>query len=199
MLEEKNEKQKMKELKTCVTPEFRVSFPVLFKAKAYKKQAPKFSIVMLFDKKTDLTALKRAAYHATVEKYGKDKTKWPRKFKMPFRDGDVDKPDVPGYENVIFITANATEAYPPGVVNQRLDPILNESELYAGCYARAQLYAYVYDEAGNVGVTFGLNNVQKLRDGKKFSGREDANKVFDAVEDVGMDDEENYEDDSDLY
>ena len=199
MSEEKSEKQRMKELRTCLTPEFRASFPVLFKPKAFRNNPPKFSLVMLFDKKTDLTALKKAAYHAAVEKYGKDKAKWPKKFKMPFRDGDVDKADVPGYENTIFVTATAPEAYPPGVVNQRLEAIISESEFYAGCYARAQLYAYPYDEAGNVGITFGLNNVQKLRDGPKFSGRENADKVFDVVEDIDSDNEDNYADDNDMY
>jgi hypothetical protein len=195
MSEEKSEKQRMKELRTCVTPEFRVSFPVLFKPKAFKNNAPKFSLVMLFDKKTDLKALKQAVFNAAVEKYGKDKAKWPKKLKMPFRDGDVDKAGVLGYENIIFITATAPQEYPPGVVNQRLDPIINESELYAGCYARAQLYAYPYDNTGNIGITFGLNNVQKLRDGEKFSGRQNAENVFEAVEDAGMNDESNYESD----
>jgi hypothetical protein len=191
-------KEQAKAKKTCVTPEFRVSFPNVFRAKSMNDDSkPKFSIVMLFDKKTDLKELKRAVHFAATEKWGSDKTKWPKKLKMPFRDGDVDKPDVPGYKNAIFVGASASEGYPPGVVDQRRQPIVNEADFYAGCFARAQLYAYTYEVKGNVGVTFGLNHIQKIKDGEKFSGRQNAEDVFEDVEDFedGLaegTDEENY-------
>lgn len=176
--------------KKCVTPEGRVSFPAVTKPKAFQDQEPKYSLTLLFPKKTDLSKLKLAAENACTEKWGDDRKKWPKNLRTPFRDGD-DREDTPGYEGHIFITASSKTQ--PGLVNQSLQPILNETEFYAGCYARAELLAFAYDTAGNRGVSFLLQNIQKLRDGQPFSGRKAAADVFEAVED-SSDDESSYAD-----
>ncbi len=174
------------EMKKCITPEFRVSWPSVFEAKAFEDQEAKFSITMLFDKKTDITALKRACHNAAVEKWGSDKTKWPksaegRPLRMPFTDGDL-KTDVEGYAGTTVVKATSKQR--PGVVDQQRHPITaDDRTFYGGCYARAELLAFAYDHKGNRGVSFGLQNVQKLRDGKSFSGRKAAEDVFDAIED----------------
>lgn len=196
-----SDKSKMSiDQKKCVTHEFRVSFPALITPKAFEEQAPKFSIVMLFDKNTKLSeppknklgqpigiSMKHAAHNAAVEKFG-PKEKWPKNLRMPFRDGD-ERSDTPGYEGTIFVTASSKGQ--PGLVDQKRQPILNERDFYAGCYARAELIAFAYDKAGNKGVSFSLQNVQKLRDGEPFSGRKAAEDVFDDVED-GSENAENY-------
>lgn len=175
-------------------PEFRVSFPHVFeKHSGFEGQEPKFSVVMLFSKKADLSALKRAVQNAAIEKWG-PKEKWPKNLRMPFRDGN-EKSDLQGYKDTIFISASSKQR--PGVVDQRREPITEESEgFYAGCYARASLIAFAYDTAGNKGVSFSLQNLQKLRDGEKFSGRRSAEEDFDSVED-GSDDASNYGSESD--
>jgi hypothetical protein len=183
------------ELKKCITPEFRVSFPQVIEPKAFGKQAAKYSIVMLFTKKTDLNALKKAAHNAAVEKWGKDKTSWPKNLKMPFRDGN-EKSDLMGYEDTIFVSASSKDQ--PGLVDQKKQEILSDRDFYAGCYARAQLLAFAYDkpEFGTKGVSFGLQHVQKVRDGEKFSGRKNASDVFDEVED-GSGDASSYDNEVD--
>ncbi len=190
-------------LKKCVTPEFRVSFPAVFKPKAFQDQEAKYSVVMLFDKKVDLSkpaskggkiSLKQAAFNAATEKWG-PKEKWPKGLRLPFRDGD-EKEDLQGYANCTFISAASKTQ--PGLVDQVLRPILSEQDFYAGCYARAEVIAYAYDVAGNKGVSFSLQNIQKMRDGDKFSGRKDASEVFDAIEDTS-DDESNYESSEDMF
>lgn len=183
------EKMDIKE-KKCMTPEFRVSFPQVFEPKAFQGQEPKYSVVMLFDKKTDLKALKDAAFNAAKEMWG-EKAKWPKNFKMPFRDGD-EKADQLGYAGKIFVTATSKKR--PGVVNQKLDDIVNKEEFYAGCYARAVLIAFAYSKAGNAGVSFALQHVQKLRDGEKFGGGKAARDEFSVVDD-GSEDAGNYSDD----
>ena len=75
----------------------------------------------------------------------------------------------------------------PGVVDQNVQPIIEAEEMYAGCYARATLTAYAFDTAGNRGVAFGLQNIQKIRDGEPFTGREKAEDEFEAIESVGDD------------
>lgn len=189
------------EKKKCVTHEFRVSFPSVFKAKAFEDQEAKYRVVMLFPKSVDLgkpagkqkISLKHAAFNAAVEKWG-PKEKWPKNLRWPFRDGN-EKSDTAGYEDHIFVSASSKSQ--PGLVDQYLKPILNEEDFYAGCYARAEVIAFAYDTKGNKGVSFSLQNLQKLRDGEQFSGRRKAEDAFEAVE-TDSDNPENYSDDTSI-
>lgn len=181
-------KENSVDAKKCITPKFRVSFPNLFKPKAFEQQEAKYSITMLFPKSVDLAAtaggknsLKQAALNAAAEKWGADRAKWPKNLRLPFRDGN-EKSEMQGYAEHVFVSASSKMQ--PGLVDEKLLPILNEKDFYPGCYARAELIAFAYDKAGNKGVSFSLQNVQKLSDGEAFSGRKDAGDVFDAVEDT---------------
>ncbi len=196
-------KEKMPiEKKKVITPKFRVSFPHVFeKHSGFKNQEPQYSLTMLFDKTSDLTEMKRAAFNAGVEAWGDDKTQWPEGYRWPFRDGDKDpkKRGKPEFKNVIFTSASAKKTRPQVIGNKKIDgqfPQLTkenggEEQFYAGCFARAELLAFAYDTAGNVGVSFSLQNIQKLADGPQLSGRKNADQVFDEVDD-GSDDSTNY-------
>jgi hypothetical protein len=70
----------------------------------------------------------------------------------------------------------------PGIVDANLQEIISEDDFYSGCYARATLTAFAYDKLGNKGVAFGLQNIQKLKDGEHLSGRKNAESDFEAVE-----------------
>jgi hypothetical protein len=162
-----------------MTPAFRVSYPSVFKPTAFEGQEPKFSVVMLFPKETDLSALKAAAKAAVEEKWP-DVNKRPKDLRNPFRDGDSEKGDVAGYEGMIFVTAKSKTK--PGLVDQNVMPIIEEGLFYAGCWARASVVAYAYDKAGNRGVSFSLQNLQKMRDDDAFSGRAKPEDEFAPVE-----------------
>jgi hypothetical protein len=160
------------------TPVFRVSFPAMFEAKSFQEGEPKFSLVMIFDSKADIKAMRKLANDAAHEKFG---AKLPANLKSPFRDGK-EKAHLQGYgEGTIFATASSKQK--PGLVDQRVQPIIDRDEFYAGCYARATVTAFAYDQKGNKGVAFGLNNVQKIRDGERFDGRTAATDDFEEVED----------------
>lgn len=178
-----------------LTPEFRVSFPHVFAPHTgFEGQAAKYSLVMLFDHKTDISKLKQAAFKAAVDKWG-PKEKWPKALRMPFRDGN-EKSDLQGYENTIYVTANSPKQRPQ-VINAKKEPITEEDgAFYPGCYARATLRAFAYDKAGNKGVSFSLQNVQKIRDGESFGGRKNAVDEFDEVDD-GSDEKSSYDDSGD--
>lgn len=169
------------EEKKCITPKFRVSFPYVFDAHSgFENQEPKFSVVMLFAKNTDLKELKRAAFNAAKEKWG-EKTEWPKNLRLPFKDGN-EKSDLQGYKDTIVVSASSKQR--PGIVNQQVGTITKEdNSFYAGCYARATLVAFAYDKAGNKGVSFSLQNLQKLEDGAPFNGRKRAEDEFEAVDD----------------
>lgn len=168
-------------IEKIMTPEFRVSFPAIFKPRGFEGSEPKYSVNMLFPKGVKLDALKKIAQAAADEKWP-DKDKRPDNLRNPFRDGDKEKPDWDGYQDVIFV--KATSKMKPGLVDQNVQPIIEESEFYAGCWARATITAYAYNKAGNAGVAFGLQNIQKIRDDEEFSGRGKPEDEFDAIESV---------------
>lgn len=177
------------EAKRVVTPEARIGYPHVFTAhKMDEKSEAKYSMEMYFPKSADITPLKTAALNAAAEKYGPDKAKWPKGLKFPFKDGDnllASGKVNEGYEGAIVVRASAKKQ--PGLVNGKREPILDENQFYAGCYGRAELVAYTYDVTGNKGVGFALLNVQKTKDGEKFSGRKDAKDVFDEVKSTSDD------------
>lgn len=160
--------------KKCLTPEFRVSFPHVFKPNAYKPgQEPKYRLTMLFDKETDLKELKRAVKNAVIEYFGSWEKK-PAEFVLPFHDGNTKK-DLAGYENKIYV--NTSSKSRPGVIDRKKQPIAEtDGSFYAGCYARATLIAFVYNDGE--GAAFALQNIIKTGDGDQFSGKKSAQDEF---------------------
>lgn len=169
--------------KTYYTPEFQVSWPNVFEAKAAAPgQDPKFSISMIWLKTANREELRKAVHEAIVKKWGADSTKWPKGLKLPFRDGSEKTHD--GYgPNKIF--ASATSKQKPGLVDKDVNPIINRPEFYGGCYAIATVTVYAYDKGGGKGVAFGLRNIQKTRDGDSFSSGNRPEDDFDAIPEPG--------------
>lgn len=177
---------------TVLTPTFRAVFPNLFKARRNDlNDKDEFSVVALFKKGEDLTALKKAAENAIVEKWGADKKKWPKNLKTPFRlqdekekvDEDSGEKYMPaGYEKgAVFM--NLKSQFAPQIIDGKRQDIIDESEIYSGVYLRASVRAFAYEMKGNAGVSFGLGNVQKVKDGDKLGGRPKAQNEFQAIDD----------------
>lgn len=160
-----------------MTPEFIVSYPHLFKPSAIPgtNQEPKYSVCMLFPKNTDMSKIKDLINSVLKDKY-KTKEEIPSNLRNPIRDGDVDKPNDASYKGMYFI--NAKSKAKPGIVNQQLEEILDENELYPGCKARAYITAYHYNQAGNIGVGISLQTMQKTGEGERLGGTS-----FDAMSD----------------
>jgi hypothetical protein len=155
-----------------VTPEFRVSYPSVFKAKKNELSgAEEFSLVALFPKGADLSQLEAAAKAVMEEKWGKDKSKWPKNIRSPFRKQDEKIKDgvLPAGHEAGAVFMNLKSKQRPQVVDQSVQPILSESDFYPGCWARASVRAYAYDNMGNRGVSFGLQNIQKVKEGDPLS------------------------------
>lgn len=171
-----------KKLKRVVTPMFRVSYPALFQSRLNELSGKQeFGVVMLFDKKEDISALKALA-RKTVEEKWPDKETRPKNLRSPFRDGD-EKYEETGreeYKGITFI--NAKSKMRPGIVDQEMNPILEADTLYAGCYARASVTCYAYDMKGNRGVAFSLQNIQKMKDGTPFSGKSKPEDDFESLD-----------------
>lgn len=165
-------------IEKILTPAFRVAFPSVFKKRAYEGGDEKYEITMLFPKNTDISLLQKAADAALDATYSGKKAR-PKGLKFPFRDGDEVEWD--GYAGCTAV--KATSLYRPNVVDRKLQTIDDEELFYAGCWARATVNAFCYDKKGNKGVTFGLQNVQFLRDDEPFTGRTTGEEDFDELPD----------------
>jgi hypothetical protein len=166
---------------TVITPEFRVSYPKVFKPERNDLNGRmQYSLVALFPPGADLSKLKAAAKAACVKKWGDNTAKWPKNLRDPFKDqGAKEKEDDQGnkympsgyVKGAVYLDLK-TEKNKPGLVDARNQDIIDEADFYGGCYARAQVNARAYggDEKNkaNAGVSFYLNHVQKLRDGDSF-------------------------------
>lgn len=186
----------------ALTPKAMLSYPHIAKAQEQKnddgsiKGKPKYSAALVFEKGTDLTALRNAVAAAGEAKFpGKFKQLVQEsqksvaaggriKFNLPFRmDGDEK-----GYpEGSVFINVRTEQK--PGCVyahaaagSDKPAPIPEEqieTELYPGCFVRATVVAFGYDREGNRGVSFALNNIQKLGEGERLDNRKAAVDEFD--------------------
>ena len=72
----------------------------------------------------------------------------------------------------------ASSKQPPQVVDVNLNPIINQSDVYSGCYARVCVNFFPYNSNGKRGVGIGLQAVQKLEDGEPLGGRVSAAEAF---------------------
>ena len=174
----------MAERLKVVTPPFRVSFPAVFEPSSYQGGDPKYSLVGLFylDKFTEADKKAWASMNAIADAAAKDKFKkivkdLPANFKRPIREGK-EKDHLEGYNvpNCMFATFSSKQR--PGLVDRNKQPILSEEDFYPGCWARATITSYPYDNVGK-GVAFGLHNLQKLGDDENFTGRVAAEEDFD--------------------
>ena len=192
-----------------VTGPFRLAFPRVFEpSAAVKGGKEKYSIMMLFPKDGEsllpkiggpgIKELRKLAMAAVKEKWGEDKAKWPANLRnisfadyvspngkdgFPVRDGD--DAEWEGFEGHWYIKASSDNR--PGLVDAKVNPILDKAEVFGGLICRAQITAFAYDSNGSKGVSFGLSNVQVLKDdGVCYGGgRQKPEDVFDAFGEAG--------------
>lgn len=194
-----------KDLCRLITPEFRVSYPHVFKPQAPKPtDTPKYSITMLFPKDKKIVgsspdgqprSLVGAMKAAKTAEFG-DPENWPEDLLSPVINGDDPKyADKDGYKGHWVVKAVSSADQRPTVVDRDMSVITNPADLYPGCYARAYVFAYVWEYMGKQGIGFILDHVQKLRDGKSFGGKKPVEQVFSPVA-AAADDEDGDEDES---
>lgn len=179
---------KKKEVQFMITPEFRVSYPNVFKPRAVNQgDTPYFSVAMLFPKSTDISELKKLCKKAVHDRWG---AAVPQGLVSPFKDGD--KKGDPNY--VGMISVNAKSEYRPGVVGLDSKTYINDASVfYPGCWAKAQVNAYTWDNMGRKGVSIGLNNLQKTKDDEALgASRMKAEDAFTPVEGGDGQSEEDY-------
>jgi hypothetical protein len=190
-----------------ITSPATLSYPHLDKPQpAEDGKKPKFSATLVFEPrhletpegKATMAALQAAAVAAAIEKFGAEFLHPVSGAKLSaadaIREGVIRSPfrkdaAAKGYPvGSIFVNARTEQA--PGCVfsykeegGDKPAKIPQESireVLYAGAQVRASVVAFGYNQAGNKGVSFALNNVQKVGEGKRLDNRTAAEDEFTA-------------------
>ncbi|ADL50530.1 DUF2815 family protein [Clostridium cellulovorans] len=166
-----------------ITGKVRFSYANIWEAKSINGGDEKYSVSLIIPKSDTKTVneIKAAIEAAKQEGKAKFGGKIPANLKLPLRDGDIDRPDDEAYKNSYFINANSKDK--PQVVDKNVKPILDQEEVYSGCYGRASINFYTFNQNGNKGIACGLGNLQKLSDGEPLSGRSRAEDDFTSAED----------------
>lgn len=160
------------------TGEVRLSFVHLFKPYAFQPgQDEKFSTTILLPK-TDAATKQRIDAAIAAAKQKGSNGNWngvvPPVVPDPIRDGDGVKQDGTPFgaecKGHWVFTARSSADYPPEVVDRMGNPIINQTDVYSGCYARVNVEFYPYNFNGKKGVGCSLGPVQKLRDGEALGG-----------------------------
>jgi hypothetical protein len=164
-----------------VTGRARLSFVHLFTPYANPNGGEaKYSTTILVPK-SDVATKQRmdAAINAAVQ--AGVASKWngvrPPQISIPIHDGDGVRPSdgMPfGDECKGHWVFTASSKQPPQVVDIALNPIINQSDIYSGIYARVSIQFFPYLNSGKRGIGCGLGNVQKLEDGEPLGGRTNA-------------------------
>lgn len=168
-----------------ITGKVRFSYAHVHEPKAIQEgQKEKYSVSILVPKtdKVTIDKINKAVEAAKQEGKGKWNGKIPAVLKLPLRDGDAERPDDEAYEGCMFLNANSVNK--PGIVGPDREEIMSNEGFYSGCFGRASINFYAYNQSGNKGVACGLNNLQKLEDGDRLSGGGST-----AAEDFGSDDD----------
>lgn len=172
-----------------ITCEGIISYPAIFEPKENQSGVLKYSCSLLVNK-TDTKGVAdlQAAVNKAIEK-GKAtiwKGKTPSFRYQPLRDGDAelasgDKDDKI-YAGKVFLNCSMDpKKGRPGVVDRTGKPLMDQGDLYPGCIVRLDVNAFPYENSGNKGVGWGLNNVMVVRDGERLDGRAKAEDAFASV------------------
>lgn len=138
-------------------------------------QSEKYSVTLLIPK-TDKQTLAKidAAIEAAKANFKQKKPgkKLPANMPTTLHDGDgiKDNGDEYGPECKGNMVITVSSKNKPVIVYADKTPMTEQTELYSGCYGRAVINFYVYDTAGKIGVSAGLNGLMKLEDGEPLAG-----------------------------
>lgn len=173
----------------------RLSFPALFKAKAFGKGKgegePAFSAEFLIPKDTSLgkkliDRIDDAIEEAKYVKWGDDKKKWPKisKDKPFFKDGD--DPDYARDETEGMMICSARNKKKPRILGIDKEDIYEEDGIiYGGCYVDAIVRVWAQDNDYGKRVNCSLEAVRFRRDGEPFGAAPVDPDEFEDIEDEG--------------
>lgn len=137
------------ETPTKVIVSCRFSYLHCWEPEAINGGEPKYSVSAIIPKsdKETIKKIQAAVEAAKQESLSKWGGKIPPNLKLPLRDGDIDRPEDEAYKGCYFFNANSRQA--PQVVDKQVQPILDQTEVYSGCYGRISVNFYGYNSNGS--------------------------------------------------
>lgn len=178
-----------------VTGEVRFSFCNIWEPKAPAEGGePKYSVTLLIPK-TDTATLAKIkaamaeAREAFCKKHGASAL--PANPITPLHDGDGNKPSTnepygPECKGCYVIAVSSKQK--PVIVDYLRNSIVDSADVYSGCYGRASINFYGYNNKKK-GIGAGLLSIQKLRDGDPFGTVGSADDFDDDFADGGAGDD----------
>ncbi len=171
-----------------VTGKVRLSYVSLFTPSEHAMGGePKYRTTILVPKSDTATKQRIDAAIAAAIEDGVQR-RWggvkPPLVPIPVYDGDGTRPSdgMPfGAECKGHWVFTASSKQAPEVVDQNLNPIIDQSQVYSGMYARVSCTFFPYAVSGKKGIGCGLGNVQKIADGVPLGGRTTAEEDFGAL------------------
>lgn len=164
-----------------ITGKCRLSYAHIWEPSSMDEKSPKKYSACIIWPKSDTAMTKKVETAMEAATQDGIKAKWkgkkPAKLKLPMRDGSEERPEDAAFQDCWFLNANSSKQ--PGVVDLARNAILDQDEIYSGCFCRFSLMFYPFSSNGNNGVAVGLNNVQKICDGERLSGGSRAEDDFD--------------------
>jgi hypothetical protein len=167
-----------------------LSYPHLFKPQvAVGATEPKYSCALLVDEATAQLVYEKAQQIAGEAfnngEQNLQKFRWPvqKAADKQSTNGSFPYRDNPRTADRYLINANASQDYPPQVVGQDRQPVVDRGQIYAGCIVAAGIQLFTYNTAGNIGVGVGLSAIMKQADGEQLGGSSvDAKSLFNGVQ-----------------
>ncbi len=166
-----------------ITGEIRGSYVNVFKPRHNDLSGKEEYSMSLLIPKSDKTTVSKINNAVEAALRAKWQAKPPAKWTHPLRDGDEERGDDAAYKGHYFMNVKSNQK--PGVVDRQLNEIMDVDAFISGDYCQVSINAFAYDQKGNKGVSFGLNNVKVTRKGEPLSGRARAEDDFDADDDDG--------------
>lgn len=177
------------------TPIGRVIFNNIYQKAIFEGVEEKeYSVTIIFPKETsDFSELQKAVKQARINEFGNNK---PKNYHSPFNDGN-EKIDSWGdkMQDTIYCKFRTGLICP--IVYPNRQPLVEQADFYAGCWARAIVSPYAWKYANKVGVRLTLQGLQKIRDDEPLGSMLSPwtlGQHFDEVE--GADQEKDKESDS---
>lgn len=142
---------------------------------------PKYQITLLIPKSdthtlNSLTAEIEQVKQSNAQQFGGQTAG----LKIPLYDGDGAMPNggAWGEECHGHMVLRASSKDQPTIVDTSVQPLLSLNAVYSGCYVRASVNFYAYNQPMNKGIGCGLNAVQKIADGEPLANRVSPEEAF---------------------
>lgn len=198
----------MAEVEKYVTPVFRGSFVNIFSPQSVDGGEPKYGLAAVWEPgkfgpkdKARWKKMMQALDAEAKRAFKKGLKELPANYKKGVRDG-AEKENLEGFGPGTKF-ASLTSKMRPGVVDLNGNDISpeegNADEVYSGAYFQATVTVYSYDNK-NKGVSLGLYNLRKVKDGPRLDLRTNAAEDFEDdsdLDDGWLDEDEDDLDDND--